>query len=146
LRSHSSPYFVTTVISERHALLQRETNAALLSDLIFCYSRENRYLLHAFVVMPDHLHAILTPATDQSLERCMQCIKGGFSHALGKAGSQRRDIWQRGFYEHRIRDKEDYTRHVNYVARNPEKRGMEAHAFVFTNDPRLHPMPEYLRG
>jgi hypothetical protein len=89
--------------------------------LILRYRDERRYLLHAFVIMPDHIHAIITPASDQSVERCMQCSKGGFSHALGKAGSRPQGIWQRGFHEHRIRDAEDYARHVSYIARNPER-------------------------
>jgi putative transposase len=144
LRSHLATYFVTTVISERRALLQSNTNASLLCESIFRYRDEGRYLLHAFVVMPDHLHAILTPAIDQSLERCMQCIKGGFSHTIGK--SSQGNIWQRSFHEHRIRDEEDYARHVSYIVRNPERRGLKAHRFIFANDVRLDPMPQHLRG
>jgi putative transposase len=47
------------------------------------YRTENKYLLHEFVVMPDHLHLILTPQ-GITLERAMQLIKGGFSFQLNK--------------------------------------------------------------
>jgi putative transposase len=144
LRSNPATYFVTTVIAERRALLQSDANASLLCELIFHYRQEGRYLLHAFVVMPDHLHALITPADDQSLERCVQCIKGSFSRACGKE-NHRQETWQRGFHEHRIRDLEDYIRHETYIARNPERRGIRNHEFVLTGGPRLDAMPEHLR-
>jgi putative transposase len=146
LRSNPATYFVTTVIAERRALLQSNANASLLSRLTFRYRGEGRYLLHAFVVMPDHLHAMLTPSQDHSPESCMQCIKGGFSYAFRKENHPQRGIWQRGFHEHRIRDAEDYVRHMDYIVRNPERRGIRNHEFMFVCGLQIDDMPEHLRG
>jgi putative transposase len=56
-------------------------NAELLRQTILDYQRQSRFLLHAFVIMPDHFHALITPAPDVSLEKAVQFIKGGFPFA-----------------------------------------------------------------
>jgi REP-associated tyrosine transposase len=57
--------------------------ASLLLDTLLHYRREQKYLLHEYVVMPNHLHLIFTPA-DITLERAMQFVKGGFSYRAKK--------------------------------------------------------------
>jgi putative transposase len=74
--------------------------------------------------MPEHVHLLLTPAPEVTLERSIQFIKGGYSHALGVQLSRRGEVWQRGFTEHRIRDAVDYDAHRNYIHENPVKRGL----------------------
>jgi hypothetical protein len=74
------------------------------------FHRGEAYLLHEFVLMPDHLHLLITPTV--ALERAMQLIKGGFSYRAKKELGTNAEIWQRGFADHRIRDAEDYDRHV----------------------------------
>ncbi len=86
---------------------------------MFHYRREGRYLLHAFVFMPDHVHLLLTPAQDVTLERCAQLIKGAYSHELGTLIGRNSEIWQRGFTDHRIRDARDFVHHRNYIHQNP---------------------------
>jgi putative transposase len=73
--------------------------------------------------MPEHVHLVLTPARDVTLERAIQLIKGGYSHAFGiefRGG----EVWQRGFTDHRIRDVEDFLTHRDYIHANPVKRGL----------------------
>jgi putative transposase len=107
---------------------------------ILGYREQGRFLLHGFAVMPEHLHVLLTPANGQTVERCVQCIKGGFSFAVRKQFAG--EIWQTGFHEHRIRDSEDFRNQVEYVARNPQRRGLMDHWFVHTNYlDRLDGMP-----
>ncbi len=55
----------------------------LFLQTLYRYRREDRFQLHAFVVMPEHVHLLFTPATDVTLEHAVQLIKGGYSHALG---------------------------------------------------------------
>src|SRR5205823_855215 len=74
-------YFITTATHNRRRLFQVECNAALLLETIDHYRAG--YFLHAYVVMPDHLHLIVTP-TDITIQRTMQLIKGGFSHRLAR--------------------------------------------------------------
>jgi putative transposase len=139
-------YAATTVTHARRALFNRTANADLLLHTLLHYRDNGRYQLHAFVIMPEHLHILLTPSEDQTIERCMQCIKGGFSHTI--RAQIPGTIWQPSFHAHRIRDAEDYLRQRQYIAHNPEKRGLINHLFVHTNHlPLLDPTPEtYIRG
>jgi putative transposase len=98
-----------------------EAYVRLFLHVLYGYERECRYELHAFVVMPEHVHLLITPAKDLSLERVLQLIKGGFSHAFGQE-FRSGEVWQRGFTDHRIRDAEDFARHCEYIHRNPVER------------------------
>ena len=83
------------------------------------YRREGHYKLHAFVVMPDHIHLLLTPQ-GASIERVMGLIKGGFSHQL----ESKFPVWQRGFTDHRIRDENEFRMRREYIHQNPVKARM----------------------
>ncbi len=72
--------------------------------------------------MPEHVHLLLTPARDVTLEHGVQLIKGGYSHALGEILGRKREVWQRGFTDHRIRDAQDFLNHNTYIHRNPVER------------------------
>ena len=134
-------YFITTATHNRRRLFQVERNAALLLETIDHY--RTSYLLHAYVVMPDHLHLLITP-TDITLERTMQLIKGGYSHRL----ASKLPVWQRGFTDHRIRDDADYNVRRNYLHQNPVTARLcestESYPFSSAN-PKLR-LDEYLSG
>jgi putative transposase len=100
-------------------LFQVENYARLFLKTLYHYRRDGRYLLHAFVVMPDHVHLLLTPRQDVTLEHAVQLIKGGNSHALGTLIGRKYEVWQRGFTDHRIRDAKDFAHHENYIYQNP---------------------------
>jgi putative transposase len=103
-----------------------------------------RYQLHGFAIMPEHLHVLLTPSVNQTIERCAQCIKGGFSHEVRAQFAG--EVWQPGFHEHRIRDGEDYRRQLEYIAANPERRQLADYPFVHTRFlDRLDPMPAHFK-
>jgi putative transposase len=80
--------------------------------------------------MPEHLHVLLTPGKGQTVERCVQFIKGGFSFSVRKQFAG--EVWQAGFHEHRVRDAEDFRNQVEYVAGNPGRRGLMDYQFVHT--------------
>jgi putative transposase len=69
--------------------------------------------------MPDHVHLLLTPAENVTLERSMQFIKGGYSYRVRKELGRTSEIWQRGFADHRIRSEEDFQFHLEYIHKNP---------------------------
>ena len=72
--------------------------------------------------MPEHLHLIITP-TKITLERAMQCIKGGFSFQLNKnLRVKKKDVWQPSFLDRRIRDSLEYQKFKDYIWQNPVKR------------------------
>jgi len=112
-------YMVTSETWGRRALFKRGPWARLLIDTLYHY-RGSAYLLHQFVLMPDHFHAVMTPIG--SLERAVQYIKGGFSYRAKKELGSNMDVWQKGFSDHRVRGPEDYERHVQYIHSNPVRK------------------------
>ncbi|MGD0890209.1 MAG: transposase [Terracidiphilus sp.] len=121
---------LTTSTYQRRSLFVRTANADLLVKTLFHYRDQGRYALHGFVVMPEHLHVLLTPSAGQTIERCAQCIKGGFSHEVRTQFGG--EVWQVGFHEHRIRDGEDFRRQLGYIAGNPAKQGLVDYEYVHT--------------
>jgi putative transposase len=116
-------YFVTTQSWGRRALFRVDELARLLVGTLYEYRSRGSFLLHEFVIMPDHLHLMLTPK-GITLERSMQLIKGGYSHAVGETGRTNLEIWQPGFTDHRIRDRADYLHHRDYIYQNPVRAGL----------------------
>jgi putative transposase len=118
-------FFVTSVANGRRPLFKKEKMARLFLDVMEDYRGQGRYLLHEFVVMPDHFHVIVTPAADVPLEKAGQYIKGGFSFRAKKELAFQSLVWQeKSFTNHRIRDAEDYRKHREYIHNNPVKAGL----------------------
>jgi putative transposase len=133
-------YALTSTTYQRRALFVRTANAELLVKTLFHYRDQGRYKLHGFAIMPEHIHVLLTQSPHQTVERCAQCIKGGFSHEVRTQYAG--EVWQVGFHEHRIRDGQDFRNQLDYIAANPERRGLMDYAFVHTRSmDRIDPMP-----
>jgi putative transposase len=95
-----------------------EVAEILITNLLH-YRDQGTYLLHEFVVMPNHLHLLLTPAADMSLEKAMQLIKGSSSHEIHQRRRHKMKIWQPGFHESTVRDADDYQARRQYIRLNP---------------------------
>ena len=96
----------------------------LLIDVLRSYVAAGRFQLHDFVIMPDHLHLLMTLPVDISVEKAMQLIKGGFYYRLKKDFGYQGEVWQRGFSEARIRDGQSFVEHRDYIVQNPVKAGL----------------------
>jgi putative transposase len=118
------PYFVTSRTWESRSLFVTTPPCGIFVEALFHYRNQGAYRLHAFVLMPEHFHVLLTPASPVTLERAVQYIKGGSARRLGKELGLHFPVWQRGFSDHRLRDVEDYQIHVRYIEHNPVKRGL----------------------
>ena len=119
--NNGQTYFVTASTWQRRALFTNARWAELFLKALDSY-RGKGYLLHEYVLMPDHFHVLITP--DATLERAVQFIKGGFSFCAKKEFGTSMEIWHTGFSDHRIRGREDYEIHVNYIYRNPVGKGL----------------------
>jgi putative transposase len=122
--SMSRVFFTTTKTSMGKRLFQTERNAMLLVDVLRSYVAARKFLLHDFVVMPDHLHLLMTVHGDMTIEKAMQLVKGGFSYRLKREFQYAGEVWQRGFSEARADDEESFLRHREYIAQNPVKAGL----------------------
>jgi putative transposase len=139
-------YFITAVTANRRRLFQVEPNADLLLKTIFDYRDQGRFQLHAFVIMPDHLHAILTPAPEVSLEKALQYIKGGFSFRL----KSKLDVWSRSFNESQILTRDKFDACKTYIEQNPVRARLsdlsDACKYSSLNMERMiDPRPGHLR-
>jgi len=116
IRSNEYTYFVSTQTAGRRPFFRHERWARLMLATLAHYDGTG-YKLHAYVVMPDHLHLLLTPF--DTVEKSAQLIKGGFSFRAKRELEWSGEIWQPGFTDHRIRDEEDWNRHLEYIRLNP---------------------------
>jgi putative transposase len=105
--SPSCTYFLTTNADGNKALFQSERLAKLLIATMLSCRDQKKYFLHEFVVMPNHLHLLLTTSEDTTLERAVQLIKDGFSFRAKREFRIASEIWQRGYVDHRVRDASD---------------------------------------
>jgi putative transposase len=116
IRGDRSSYFVSTQTQGRKPFFRHERWAQLILSVLNHYDGTG-YSLHAYVVMPDHLHLLITPI--DTLEKSMQLIKGSFSFRAKRELQWMGEVWQQGFTDHRIRDEEDWLRHIEYIRSNP---------------------------
>jgi putative transposase len=135
-------FFITTITAGRLPIFRRDSSSRVFLLTLAHYREQGRFLLHEFVIMPDHVHALLTPAPQISLERVMQLIKGGFSYRLKFRGL----VWQEGFTNHRVHDFEDYENHRRYIHMNPVRALLAERAELYPYSSaagvmRLDPVP-----
>jgi len=139
--SPSRTFFVTTKASMGRRLLQSDRNAGLLVDVLRSLVAEHKFQLHDFVVMPDHLHVLLTVEEGMTIEKAMQLIKGRFSHRLRHELGYPGEVWQRGFSEVQVMNRESFLQHRAYIAMNPVKAGLvdspEKYPFCFESVAKL---------
>ncbi len=132
--NNGQTYFVTSNTAQRRPFFRHERWAKLFLETLYGY-RPERYLLHGFVLMPDHFHLLITPSA--SLELAIQCMKGGFSFRAKREFKWLGGVWVTGYSDHRIRDDEDYEIHRAYIANNPVKATLverpEQYAFCSAN-------------
>jgi putative transposase len=129
-------FFFTVNLADRSRSLLTE-HVAVLRDVVGVVKRRHPFCIVAWVVLPEHMHAVWAmPADNGDYSMRWMLIKQRFSKAIalreGVCASKRRngerDIWQRRFWEHQIRNDVDLQRHVDYVHINPVKHGYVARA------------------
>jgi putative transposase len=124
-------FFFTVTLVDRQARTLVDHITALRSA--FRMARAERpFTIDAIVVLPDHIHTIMTlPSHDADFSGRWRRIKSLFTRTAVAAGAMAErnrkgeySIWQRRFWEHTIRNEEDFARHVDYIHFNPVKHGL----------------------
>jgi putative transposase len=122
-------YFITMTLADRSSTLLVDEIAALRAA--FAETRERvTFHIDAICVLPDHVHLLLTlPEGDADFSRRVQGIKSRFTRACAQKWDLRANargeysLWQKRFWEHTIRDEDDYRIHADYIHFNPVKHG-----------------------
>jgi putative transposase len=110
---------VTTDTWQRRALFINVVLAKIVVEQTVACRDRGFYKLHAFVLMPEHLHLLLTPADETTIEKAMQMIKGGSAHRMGLERPHRFPIWHAGFHDRWMRDADEYRNRKRYIEQNP---------------------------
>ena len=127
-------YYLTIVTHQRAPILIEHIE--VLRESFRESMQYYRYQIDAIVVLPDHLHMIITPAQAKSYPKIVRAIKYNFSTKVSHSQEQSmarhkkgmNPVWQKRYYEHTIRDEKDYLRCVEYMRDNPVKHGLVEHA------------------
>lgn len=124
-------FFTVNLLERQRTLLV--DHARELRHAFFWTKRRLPFRIDALVVLPDHLHAVLTlPENDSNFPQRWRHIKGRFSKSLeqqewlSEVRERRRErgIWQRRYWEHNIRSERDLRNHIAYCYHNPVKHGL----------------------
>ncbi len=128
-------FFFTLVTYSRQPILVNEIAVALLREAFRYTLKQHPFTIDACVILPDHMHFLWTmPENDCDYSTRWRLIKSYFSrYFILKSGAEispsrkikgEKAIWQRRFWEHIIRDENDFRRHVEYIHFNPVKHGL----------------------
>ncbi len=131
-------YFFTLITYQRHRLFSDASNVERWRRAVAKVQRARPFVVEAEVVMPDHLHMIWTlPETDADYATRIRLVKTAFTKDLSSRVSSvatsesriskgERDVWQRRYWEHVIRDERDFEAHLDYIHANPVQHGLVA--------------------
>ena len=138
-RAHTAgaTYFFTVVTYRRQAILCEPKVQTTLRNAIETVREKRPFTIEAWVLLPDHLHCIWTlPVDDADYATRWRMIKRQVSLVCGaayrrlewltasKRSHRESTIWQRRYWEHQIRDDQDFSRLMDYVHYNPVKHGL----------------------
>ena len=122
-------YYITIITHRRLPILI--DNIEILRESFRESKQYFVYTIDAVVILPDHIHIIITPENMMDYPKIIQAIKYNFtkrynkdSHieqSLSRHKHQQRAVWQKRYYEHTIRDEEDYHNGMEYIRLNPLK-------------------------
>ena len=131
-RVEGGTYFFTVTLRDRSSSLLVK-HVDLLRAAVRDVKARRPFQIDAWVVLPEHMHCVWTlPERDKDYSTRWKEIKTLFSKSLAKIEFRdpvrikkgERGIWQRRFWEHTIRDMDDFARHVDYIHLNPCKHGL----------------------
>jgi len=130
-------YFFTVVTEARAPLFAKGTDRVRLRAAFKSVLAEHPVSIEAFVLLPDHLHTIWTlPDGVQDYSLRWGLIKERFTrsfpvgggreaaHSASRRKHRERSVWQKRFWEHTVRDEDDFERCFNYIHWNPVKHGL----------------------
>ncbi len=138
-RKPGAMFFFTVVTHHRRRILTSDASRAILRQALIYVNAQLPFDMPACVLQPDHLHCLWAlPPGDEDFSERWRRIKerftraflanGGCDQAVTRQQRQqgRRGVWQPRFWEHRIRDEDDFHRHCDYIHYNPVKHGLAA--------------------
>lgn len=103
--------------------LARHDVAPLIAQAL-CHFAGDRYLLHAWCIMPNHVHAIVQPSAGHELSAIVHSWKSFTAHTVNRILGRSGALWQHDAYNRIIRSAKEYRFQLRYVWENPDKAGL----------------------
>jgi REP element-mobilizing transposase RayT len=138
LFSERQPFFVKRAeLARRHALaldgyldaghgecfLRNPQIAEVVREALLFFEGK-KYRLFAWVIMPNHVHVLLTVFQAGDLAKILHSWKSFTAHEANKILMREGQFWQREYFDRLVRDEEDFEATRRYILRNPEKAGL----------------------
>jgi REP-associated tyrosine transposase len=121
---HELPILVTSNIKGRQRLFESRVAVRMLLEVMGEVRRDTGFELHAWVVMPDHLHFIIQLRGPSKLGRVMQLIKGRFANRYNKVTGSGGNLWQSRYHARVLRSERALNAAIEYVHANPVVAGL----------------------
>jgi REP element-mobilizing transposase RayT len=115
-------------------LFREPANATIVAQA-FHHFDHSRYLLHAWVIMPNHVHLLLSLAENSSLENIVASWKRFTAHEICKQTHATGSLWQKDYFDRLIRDWDHFMNVSRYIRRNPDKAKLPVGSFILYEAP-----------
>ena len=121
-------YFITCATKERHRIFADGADMELLRETVRKVKEIHPFQMQAYAFMYDHFHLQIFVPNTTDISTIMHSIQRNFTLNYKKAHNLtgRIKFWQRGFWDHVIRDEHDFANHFHYIHYNPVKHGQAA--------------------
>jgi putative transposase len=130
-------YFITAVTQGRQPLFADGASMELLRVTMRRAKEHHPFTMRAYVFLHDHFHLLIFVPETTNVSKLLQSIQRNFTRNYQKAHhiDEPVRLWQRGFWDHVIRDERDFANHLDYVHYNPVKHGYvsEPEAYAHTS-------------
>ena len=121
--------FLTQVVDGRQPIFQHRQHLDLLRAVLHNVKEIHPFQMLAYVFLPEHFHLLIRPSDASTFSDIMHSLKRNFTleykASLSIKGKMR--FWQKGFWDHVIRDEDDFSNHLDYIHYNPVKHGLVTH-------------------
>ncbi len=122
--------------NEKNIVLEAELNAghgecllaqppvAEIFKQVLLAKHSQDYYLHAWVIMPNHVHLLVEPLNSCVLSDILQAIKSISARQANQLLAREGAFWQRESYDHLVRDEDDFNHALEYIVQNPVKANL----------------------
>jgi putative transposase len=143
---HGFPSLLTTNVEGRKPIFGDRCAAEMPLEVIDEVRSEEVFELHSYVVMPDHLHLVITTPIGRSLGRVVQLIKGRFAWRYNRSRGDGGKVWQDRYHERALRSEHEFASAVEYVHGNPVVAGLAKEITEYPWSSASQPHPVRLRA
>ena len=121
---HGFPSLITTNVTQRRPIFREAGVAGQLLGVIDEVKTQEPVTVHGYVIMPDHLHLVLSVRPEITLGRVVQLIKGRFAWRYNRDKNRSGKVWQERYHEKALRSEAELLRAMEYVENNPVTGGL----------------------